>query len=327
MAVISYIDAVIMAMREEMERDSRVFVLGEDVGVKGGVFKATSGLYEQFGEQRVIDTPLAESAIAGVGIGAAMYGMRPIAEMQFADFIMPAINQIISEAAKIRYRSNNDWHCPIVIRAPYGGGVHGALYHSQSVEAIFANQPGLKIVMPSTPYDVKGLLKAAIRDDDPVLFFEHKRAYRLIKEEVPDDDYVLPIGKADLKREGEDVTVITYGLCVHFALQAAERLASDGISVHILDLRTIYPLDQEAIMEAASKTGKVLLITEDNKEGSIISEVSAIIAENCLFDLDAPIMRLAGPDVPAMPYSPSLEKSFMVNPEKVEKALRDLAAY
>ncbi|KRF59728.1 2-oxoisovalerate dehydrogenase [Bacillus sp. Soil745] len=327
MAVISYIDAVIMAMREEMERDSRVFVLGEDVGVKGGVFKATSGLYEQFGEQRVIDTPLAESAIAGVGIGAAMYGMRPIAEMQFADFIMPAINQIISEAAKIRYRSNNDWHCPIVIRAPYGGGVHGALYHSQSVEAIFANQPGLKIVMPSTPYDVKGLLKAAIRDDDPVLFFEHKRAYRLIKEEVPGDDYVLPIGKADVKREGEDVTVITYGLCVHFALQAAERLASDGISVHILDLRTVYPLDQEAIMEAASKTGKVLLITEDNKEGSIISEVSAIIAENCLFDLDAPIMRLAGPDVPAMPYSPSLEKSFMVNPEKVEKALRDLVAY
>ncbi|MCP1490194.1 2-oxoisovalerate dehydrogenase E1 component beta subunit [Peribacillus frigoritolerans] len=327
MAVISYIDAVIMAMREEMERDSRVFVLGEDVGVKGGVFKATSGLYEQFGEQRVIDTPLAESAIAGVGIGAAMYGMRPIAEMQFADFIMPAINQIISEAAKIRYRSNNDWHCPIVIRAPYGGGVHGALYHSQSVEAIFANQPGLKIVMPSTPYDVKGLLKAAIRDDDPVLFFEHKRAYRLIKEEVSDDDYVLPIGKADVKREGEDVTVITYGLCVHFALQAAERLASDGISVHILDLRTVYPLDQEAIMEAASKTGKVLLITEDNKEGSIISEVSAIIAENCLFDLDAPIMRLAGPDVPAMPYSPPLEKSFMVNPEKVEKALRDLVAY
>ena len=327
MAVISYIDAVIMAMREEMERDSRVFVLGEDVGVKGGVFKATSGLYEQFGEQRVIDTPLAESAIAGVGIGAAMYGMRPIAEMQFADFIMPAINQIISEAAKIRYRSNNDWHCPIVIRAPYGGGVHGALYHSQSVEAIFANQPGLKIVMPSTPYDVKGLLKAAIRDDDPVLFFEHKRAYRLIKEEVPDDDYVLPIGKADVKREGEDVTVITYGLCVHFALQAAERLASDGISVHILDLRTVYPLDKEAIMEAASKTGKVLLVTEDNKEGSIISEVSAIIAENCLFDLDAPIMRLAGPDVPAMPYSPSLEKSFMVNPEKVEKVLRDLVAY
>ncbi|PAE43894.1 alpha-ketoacid dehydrogenase subunit beta [Bacillus sp. 7884-1] len=327
MAVISYIDAVTMAIREEMERDSKVFVLGEDVGVKGGVFKATQGLYEQFGEERVIDTPLAESAIAGVGIGAAMYGMRPIAEMQFADFIMPAVNQIISEAAKIRYRSNNDWSCPMVIRAPYGGGVHGALYHSQSVEAIFANTPGLKIVMPSTPYDVKGLLKAAIRDNDPVLFFEHKRAYRLIKGEVPSDDYTLPLGKADVKREGDDITVITYGLCVHFALQAAEKLAKDGISAHILDLRTVYPLDREAIIEAASKTGKVLLVTEANKEGSIISEVSAIIAENCLFDLDAPIMRLAGPDVPAMPYAPTMEKFFMVNPDKVEKAMRELAEY
>jgi 2-oxoisovalerate dehydrogenase E1 component beta subunit len=327
MAVISYIDAITMAMREEMERDEKVFVLGEDVGIKGGVFKATSGLYDKFGEERVMDTPLAESAIAGVGIGAAMYGMRPIAEMQFADFIMPAVNQIISEAAKIRYRSNNDWSCPITIRAPFGGGVHGALYHSQSVEAVFANQPGLKIVIPSTPYDAKGLLKAAIRDDDPVLFFEHKRAYRLIKGDVPDDDYVLPIGKADVKREGEDITVITYGLCVHFALQAAERLATDGISAHVLDLRTVYPLDKEAIIEAASKTGKVLLITEDNKEGSIIGEVSAIIAENCLFDLDAPIMRLAGPDVPAMPYAPTMEKYFMVNPDKVEEAMRKLAEF
>jgi len=327
MGVISYIEAVTHAIREEMERDERVFVLGEDVGKKGGVFKATQGLFDQFGEERVIDTPLAESAIAGVGIGAAMYGMRPIAEMQFADFIMPAVNQIISEAARIRYRSNNDWNCPIVIRAPYGGGVHGALYHSQSVEAVFANQPGLKIIMPSTPYDVKGLLKAAIRDEDPVLFFEHKRAYRLIKGEVPSDDYVLPIGKADVKRSGEDITVITYGLCVHFALQAAEKLASDGISVHLLDLRTVYPLDKEGIIEAAVKTGKVLLITEDNKEGSIISEVAAIIAEYCLFDLDAPIMRLAGPDIPAMPYAPTMEKYFMVNPEKVEKAMRELAEY
>ncbi|WP_409251296.1 alpha-ketoacid dehydrogenase subunit beta [Bacillus salacetis] len=327
MAVISYIDAVTMAIREEMERDEKVFVLGEDVGKKGGVFGATRGLYDQFGEDRVLDTPLAESAIAGVGIGAAMYGMRPIAEMQFADFIMPAVNQIISEAARIRYRSNNDWSCPMVIRAPYGGGVHGALYHSQSVEAVFANQPGLKIVMPSTPYDVKGLLKAAIRDEDPVMFFEHKRAYRLIKGEVPDDDYVLPIGKADVKREGEDLTVITYGLCVHFAQQAAERLAEDGIEAEILDLRTIYPLDKEAIIEAASKTGKVLLLTEDNKEGSIMGEVAAIISENCLFDLDAPIMRLAGPDVPAMPYSPTMEKYFMVNPDKVEKAMRELAEF
>lgn len=327
MPVISYIDAVTQAIREEMERDENVFILGEDVGKKGGVFKATQGLFEQFGEERVIDTPLTESAIAGVAIGAAMYGLRPIGEMQFADFIMPAVNQIVSEAARIRYRSNNDWHCPIVIRAPYGGGVHGGLYHSQSVEAIFANQPGLKIVMPSTPYDVKGLLKAAIRNDDPVLFFEHKRAYRLIKGEVPDHDYVVPIGKADVKREGEDITVITYGLCVHFALQAAEKLAQEGISSHILDLRTVYPLDKESIMEAAMKTGKVLLITEDNKEGSVISEVAAIISENCLFDLDAPIMRLAGPDVPAMPFAPTMEKYFMINPDKIEKAMRELAEF
>ena len=327
MAIMSYIDAITLAMKEEMTRDERVFVLGEDVGRKGGVFKATNGLYDEFGEYRVLDTPLAESAIAGVGIGAAMYGLRPIAEMQFADFIMPAVNQIISEASRIRYRSNNDWTCPIVFRAPFGGGIHGALYHSQSVEAIFANQPGLKIVIPSTPYDAKGLLKAAIRDDDPVMFFEHKRAYRLIKGEVPEDDYTIEIGKADVKREGEDITVITYGLAVHFALQAAERLEKDGISAHVLDLRTIYPLDKEGIIEAASKTGKVLLVTEDNKEGSIIGEVAAIIAENCLFDLDAPIMRLAGPDIPAMPYAPTMEKFFMINPDKVEKAMRELAEY
>ncbi|KGR81637.1 alpha-ketoacid dehydrogenase subunit beta [Lysinibacillus odysseyi] len=327
MPVMSYIDSINLAMKEEMERDERVFILGEDVGRKGGVFKATMGLYEQFGEQRVLDTPLAESAIAGVAIGAAMYGMRPIAEMQFADFIMPAVNQIVSEAAKIRYRSNNDWSCPLVVRAPFGGGIHGALYHSQSVEALFAGTPGLKIVIPSTPYDAKGLLKAAIRDEDPVLFFEHKRAYRLIKGEVPLDDYTLPIGKADVKREGDDVTVITYGLAVHFALQAAERLAADGIEAHILDLRTVYPLDREAIIEAASKTGKVLLVTEDNKEGSIMSEVAAIIAEHCLFELDAPIQRLAGPDVPSMPYAPTMEKFFMINPEKIERAMRELAAF
>ncbi|HWL12418.1 MAG TPA: alpha-ketoacid dehydrogenase subunit beta, partial [Ureibacillus sp.] len=301
--------------------------LGEDVGRKGGVFKATTGLYDQFGEYRVLDTPLAESAIAGVAIGAAMVGMRPIAEMQFADFIMPAVNQIVSEAAKIRYRSNNDWSCPLVVRAPFGGGIHGALYHSQSVEALFAGTPGLKIVIPSTPYDAKGLLKAAIRDEDPVLFFEHKRAYRLIKGEVPDDDYVVPIGKAEVKREGDDITVITYGLAVNFAIQAAERLSDDGIQAHILDLRTVYPLDQESIIEAARKTGKVLLITEDNKEGSIISEVAAIIAEHCLFDLDAPIKRLAGPDIPAMPYAPTMEKYFMINPEKIEQAMRSLAAF
>ncbi|EOV6587449.1 alpha-ketoacid dehydrogenase subunit beta [Listeria monocytogenes] len=327
MPVISYIDAITMALKEEMERDDRVFILGEDVGKKGGVFKATAGLYDEFGEDRVLDTPLAESAIAGVGIGAAMYGYRPVAEMQFADFIMPAVNQIISEAARIRYRSNNDWSCPMVIRAPFGGGVHGALYHSQSVEKVFFGQPGLKIVVPSSPYDAKGLLKAAIRDNDPVLFFEHKRAYRLLKGEVPETDYIVPIGEANVVREGDDITVITYGLAVQFAQQAAERLAAEGVEAHILDLRTIYPLDQEAIIEATKKTGKVLLVTEDNKQGSIISEVAAIISEHCLFDLDAPIARLAGPDTPAMPFAPTMEKHFMINPDKVADAMKELAEF
>ncbi|TYV84242.1 alpha-ketoacid dehydrogenase subunit beta [Listeria monocytogenes] len=327
MPVISYIDAITMALKEEMERDDKVFILGEDVGKKGGVFKATAGLYDEFGENRVLDTPLAESAIAGVGIGAAMYGYRPVAEMQFADFIMPAVNQIISEASRIRYRSNNDWSCPMVIRAPFGGGVHGALYHSQSVEKVFFGQPGLKIVVPSSPYDAKGLLKAAIRDNDPVLFFEHKRAYRLLKGEVPETDYIVPIGEANVVREGDDITVITYGLAVQFAQQAAERLAAEGVEAHILDLRTIYPLDQEAIIEATKKTGKVLLVTEDNKQGSIISEVAAIISEHCLFDLDAPIARLAGPDTPAMPFAPTMEKHFMINPDKVADAMKELAEF
>lgn len=327
MAVLTYIQAINEALTEEMEQDESVFILGEDVGVRGGVFLATKGLYEKFGEERVIDTPLTESAIAGVGIGAAMYGMKPVAEMQFADFILPAVNQIVSEAAKIRYRSNNDWTCPITIRAPYGGGIHGALYHSQSIEAMFASQPGLKIVIPSSPRDAKGLLKSAIRDPDPVLFFEHKKAYRLLKEEVPSKEELVPIGKADIKREGSDLTVITYGLCVHFALEAADQLAQEGISTHILDLRTIYPLDQKSIINAAAKTGKVLLITEDNKEGSILGEVAAIISEHCLFDLDAPIKRLAGPDVPSMPYASPLEKEFMINSTKIAKAMKELVEF
>lgn len=327
MPTISYIEAITAAMQEEMQRDDRVFILGEDVGVRGGVFRATMGLYEKFGEERVLDTPLTESAIVGVAIGAAAYGMRPIAEMQFADFIMPAVNQIISEASKMRYRSNNDWSCPMVIRAPYGGGIHGALYHSQSVEAIFAGTPGLKIVMPSTPYDVKGLLKASIRDNDPVLFLEHKRCYRWIKDEVPELDYVIPLGKADVKREGTDVTIITYGLMVHYALQAASVLAEEGIQVHILDLRTLIPLDKEAILEATAKTGKVLILHEDNQTGGFGGEIAAVIAEEALFDLDAPVRRLCGPDVPAMPYSASLEKEFMISPEKIAVAVRELAEF
>jgi 2-oxoisovalerate dehydrogenase E1 component beta subunit len=327
MPVLSYIQAVNLALQEEMERDPKVFVLGEDVGIRGGVFRATEGLIGKYGEQRVLDTPLSESAIAGVAIGAAMYGLKPVAEMQFVDFIMPAVNQIVSEAAKIRYRSNNDWTCPLVIRAPYGGGIGGALYHSQSVEAMFNNTPGLKIIAPSTPYDVKGLLKAAIRSEDPILFFEHKRCYRLIKGEVPSEDYTLPIGKAEVKREGEDITVISYGLMLHYALQAAEKLEVEGISTHVLDLRTLYPLDKNAIVAAAAKTGKVLLLNEANKEGGLLGEVSAIISENAFYDLDAPIQRLAGPDVPAMPYAPTMEKFFMPNVDRITEVMRELAYY
>jgi 2-oxoisovalerate dehydrogenase E1 component beta subunit len=326
-AVKLYIEAIHDALQEEMRRDSRVFVLGEDVGVRGGVFRVTQGMIEEFGEYRVLDTPLAESAIVGVAIGAAAAGMIPVAEIQFADFIMPAVNQIISEAAKFRYRSNNDWNCPIVVRAPYGGGIHGALYHSQSVEALFTHVPGLKIVTPSTPADAKGLLLSAIRDPDPVLFFEHKKLYRLIKDEVPEGDYTVPIGKARVCREGDDITVISYGYALHLVLEAAERLAKEGISAHVLDLRTLRPLDEAAILEAASKTGKVLIVHEDNKVCGVGAEVSAIIAEHALFDLDAPIQRLAGPEVPAMPFSPTLEKAYMLNTDKVAEAMKKLALF
>lgn len=277
---------------------------------------------------RVLDTPLTESLIIGAAIGAAAYGMRPVAEIQFADFIHPAMDQIINEAAKVRYRSNGAWSCPMVIRSPFGGGVHGALYHSQSVEALFHHVPGLKIVIPSTPYDAKGLLKAAIRDEDPVLFFEHKRAYRSIRGEVPEGDYVLPLGKADVKREGRDLTVITYGYNVHLCLEAAERLAQeDGIEAEVVDLRTVAPLDRETIVESVKKTGRVMISHEDTKTGGIGAEVSAVIAEEALFYLDAPIVRVAPPDVHAMPYNSVLEKAFMPTVEEHYEAMRDLARF
>ncbi|NHN28812.1 alpha-ketoacid dehydrogenase subunit beta [Paenibacillus agricola] len=326
MAVITYLEAIRSAMQEEMARDENVFVLGEDVG-KGGVLNATKGLRDLYGEERVMDTPLAESAITGVAIGAAMYGMRPIAEMQFADFIFPATNQIISEAARIRYRSNNDWNCPIVIRAPYGATGGGALYHSQCPESVFFGTSGLKMVAPSNPYDAKGLLKAAIRDEDPVLYFEHKKCYLGITGEVPDDDYIVEIGKADVKRHGTDITVISYGMTVNYALQAAEELSKEGISVHILDLRTLQPMDKTAVLEAAAKTGKVLIIHEDNKTGGIGAEVSAIIAEEMLFDLDAPIKRLCAPDVPAVGMNPPMEKFYLLSADKIKEAMRELALY
>ncbi|MCM3627368.1 alpha-ketoacid dehydrogenase subunit beta [Paenibacillus glycanilyticus] len=327
MANMDYIDAIRLAMKEEMERDEDVFVLGEDVGLKGGVFTTTKGLQEQFGEMRALDTPLAESAIAGVAIGAAMYGMKPIAEMQYSDFMFPATNQIISEAAKIRYRSNNDWSCPVVIRAPIGGGIFGGLYHSQCPESVFFGTPGLKIVAPYTAYDAKGLLKAAVRDPDPVIYFENKKCYKLINGDVPEGDYTVEIGKANVLREGDDITVIGYSMPLMFVEQAAAELEQEGISTHILDLRTLQPLDKEAILAAVRKTGKVLIIHEDNKTGGVGAEVSAIIAEELLYELDAPIQRLCGPDVPAMPINPPGEKFFMLNKDKVKDAMRNLALY
>jgi 2-oxoisovalerate dehydrogenase E1 component beta subunit len=313
---------------EAMKADERVLVLGEDVGARGGVFRATAGFLEEFGEARVIDTPLAESSIVGVAIGMAMHGLLPVAEIQFADFIHPAFDQIVSEAARIRYRSNGDWACPIVIRAPWGGGVHGALYHSQSIEAFYGHVPGLKVVVPSTPHDVKGMLIAAIKDPDPVLFLEHKKTYRLIKGEVPDESYEVPIGKADVKREGEDLTVIAYGLMLHQALAAAERLQEEeGFSAEVVDVRTIAPLDKETILDSVKKTAKAMVVYEDNRTYGAGAEISAIIGEELMFDLDAPVTRLGGPDVPAMPFATPLEHFFMPDEEKIYDRMKELAKF
>lgn len=327
MAVKNVLEAVRDAMREEMRRDERVFVLGEDVGARGGVFLATDGFTAEFGDARVIDTPLAESSIAGIALGAAISGMRPIAEIQFADFIWPVFNQIVGEAARVRYGTNGRLNVPLVVRTPEGGGVRGALYHSQSAEAYFCHTPGLKVIAPATPYDAKGLLKSAIRDDDPVIFLEHKRTYRLVRGEVPDAEYTLPIGKADVKRAGDDVSVITYGLMAHHCLEAAQTLADEGVGVEVVDLRTLRPLDTEAVLASVRKTGKALVVHEDNKVGGIGGEVAAIIAEEAFEYLDAPVRRLAGPEVPAMPYSPPLEALYMLDSQKIADAVRSLAAY
>jgi len=327
MPVKTVLEAIREGLREEMRRDPSVVLLGEDVGAKGGVFLATQGLAQEFGEDRVIDTPLAESLVAGMAIGAAMNGCRPVAEIQFADFIHPAMDQIINEAAKVRYRSNGGYSCPMVVRTPYGGGIRGALYHSQSVESFFCHVPGLKVVAPATPYDAKGLLKAAIRDPDPVIYLEHKKTYRLIKGEVPEEDYVIPIGQAEVKREGEHVSVFSYGMMLHHCLAAAEVLAREGISAEVVDLRSLFPLNEDAIMASVRKTGKVLVVTEDTSVCSVASEVAARVADKAFLDLDAPIMRLAGPHIPAIPYSPPLEEFFLPNEEKIVEALRALVAF
>ena len=328
MAVKTLIEGIREALDEEMERDERVWVLGEDVGKKGGVFLATDGLYAKYGEARVLDTPLAESCIVGVAIGSALNGLIPVAEIQFADFIHPAFDQIVSEAARIRYRSNGEWSCPIVIRAPFGGGVHGGLYHSQSIEAFYAHVPGLKVVMPSTPADAKGLLKSAIRDPDPVVYLEHKKTYRLIKDEIPEDgEHLVPIGPAAVRREGRNVSVFAYGLMVHYALEAAEAVAKDGIDVEVVDLRTVKPLDKEAVLASVRKTARALVVYEDNLTGGFGAEVAAVIAEEAFDHLDAPVTRLAAPDVPAMPFNKPQEDAFLPSPERIAASIRKLAAY
>ena len=327
MAVTTLIEGVRQALDEEMARDERVWVLGEDVGRKGGVFLATEGLYAKYGEARVLDTPLAESCIVGVAIGSAINGVVPVAEIQFADFIHPAFDQIVSEAARMRYRSNGDFTCPIVIRAPWGGGVHGGLYHSQSVEAFYAHVPGLKVVMPSTPEDAKGLLKSAIRDPDPVMFFEHKKTYRLIKGEIPEGDYTTPIGPAAIRREGAKLSCFAWGLMMHYCLEAAEAVAGDGIDVEVVDLRTLRPLDTKTIVESVKKTGKAMVVHEDNLTGGFGAEISAVIAEHAFEHLDGPVLRVCAPDVPAMPFNKPQEDAFLPNPARIADAMRRLAAY
>ncbi len=320
----TYLEAIRQGIWEEMERDPNVFLLGEDIGVYGGAFKITAGMLEHFGERRVIDTPICESAIVGAAIGASLMGLRPIAEMQFADFITCAYDQIVNFAAKCRYR----WGAPvpIVIRAPSGGGIHGGPFHSQNPEAWFAHVPGLKVVCPATAYDAKGLIKAAIRDNDPVIFFEHKALYRRIKEDIPEGDYTVPIGRARVYREGRDLSVITYGAMVYVAREAAEQLEREGISVEIVDLRTVFPLDEETILASVRKTSKAILLHEDILSGGIGGEIAARIAEKAFEYLDGPIVRIAAPDTP-VPFSPPLEEAFLPNAAKVVEKARWLARY
>ena len=327
MAEMRLIEAVREGLREEMAADPGVFLIGQDIGINGGVFRVTDGLLDEFGPGRVIDSPLAESGMVGVAIGAALNGMRPVVEIQFADFIFPAFNQLVSEAARMHYRTNGEFPVPMVIRAPYGGGVRGGLYHSQSVEAYFAHVPGLKVVVPSSPYDAKGLLKAAIRDDNPVLFFEHKLAYNTVRGEVPDGDYTVPIGEAVVRREGRNLTLISYGLSVHHCLEAAETLAGEGISCEVVDLRTVSPLDTRAFLESVRKTGRACIVHEDNLTGGVGAEVAAIIAKDAFEYLDAPVQRVAAPDVPSFPYSPTLEDALLPGPPDIVRVARELAAY
>ena len=324
MALVTYLEAIRQGLWEEMERDPSVFVMGEDVGSFGGAFKVTAGLIEKFGEERVIDMPISETAIVGAAIGAALAGMRPVVEMQFMDFIASGFDEIVNMAAKLHYR----WGAavPMVIRGPSGAGVHGGPYHSQSNEMWFVHTPGLKVVAPATAYDAKGLIKAAIRDDNPVIVYEHKFLYRRIKEEIPEQDYAVPIGKAQVRRAGTDIAVITYGAMVWTALEAAQGLAQEGISIEVVDLRSLLPYDEEAVLSSARKCGKVILLHEDTRTGGLGAELAAVIAEKALEDLDGPIVRVTAPDTP-VPFAPPLEERFLPNAQVVAEAARKLAAY
>ena len=324
MKEITYLEAIKEALDEEMSRDTSVFILGEDVGVYGGAFRVTEGFFDKYGEWRVLDTPLAESGFTGAAIGAALVGMRPVVEMQFADFISCAFDQLVNVAAKNHYR----WGAatPIVVRAPYGGNIHGGAFHSQCIEGFFFNVPGLKIVAPATAYDAKGLLKSAIRDNDPVIYCEHKYLYRRIKDQIPEEDYIVPIGKARIAIEGSDVSIITYGAMVHTATEAAKILKGSGVSCEIIDLRTILPLDKKSIMNSVKKTNKVVILHEQTKTGGVGAEVSALISENCFDYLDGPIIRIAAPDTP-VPYSAQMEEVFIPQPKEVINAVEKLMRY
>jgi 2-oxoisovalerate dehydrogenase E1 component beta subunit len=320
----TYLEAIREGLWEEMERDPNVFCIGEDIAEYGGAFKVTAGFLEHFGARRVVDTPISEAAIAGASIGAGLMGLRPVAEMQFADFISCGFDQIVNFAAKCRYRWNAP--VPIVIRSPSGGGVHGGPFHSQNPEMWFVRTPGLKVVCPATAYDAKGLIKAAIRDNDPVIFFEHKALYRKIKEDLPTDDFTVPIGKAKVVREGSDLSIITYGAMVWTAVEAADTLAQEGVSVEVVDLRTLVPLDRELVCESVRKTSKVLLLHEDTRTGGMAGELAATINESVFEYLDAPVVRLTAPDTP-VPFSPPLEEAFLPNAEKVVEKARWLHRY
>jgi 2-oxoisovalerate dehydrogenase E1 component beta subunit len=323
---LSYLEAIREALFEEMRRDAKVFVLGEDVGAYGGAFGVTQGLYEEFGEARVVDTPISESAIVGISVGASLRGYRPVAEMQFADFISCAFDQIVNQAATLRFRYGGRASVPIVIRAPSGGNVGGGLYHSQNPEAWFVHRPGLKVVAPATAFDAKGLLKAAIRDDNPVIYFEHKYLYRRVKGAVPEGDEIVPIGVAATRREGIDVTLITYGAMLLPSLEAAEQLAREGVEVEVIDLRTLQPFDKAAIFRSVEKTNRVLIVHEDVKTLGIGAELSAVIMEERFAQLDAPVRRLTYPDTHC-PFSHVLEQANLPDTDKIVAALRGLAEY